>query len=475
VGNQGVLKLVPKASKIERQPELKIATYAPDAPLIARAAGCSPLMEEIIHQFWGLSSGLAFLAVSEELQYFWQSEDYYVSQLQIASATEHRPHPVIALLRLSQSLCAALLEQVLGHRATGKEQGSEDEIGTVIWSAYESGSDFDFKRMSPLEASILSEFSKEILLCLRRQLIARLDDRAGNSGEEIHLLWTVQPYASGEPPEPGSTDRFPVGTLILSLPPEALKVPKPTQEMAPRLQDDFFYHLTLPFGFYLGSGKMALADVHQLESDDIVVLEASRIDRLFLIEPDTGERFPFSVKPDELRRRAPLSIPAMQQDQQQESLDMKTPARGQQAASRGQSLWDNLMIDVSAEFEPVQLPLKHLKQMTEGVVVEMGDLLHNKVRLQVEGKTLARGELVIVGDHFGVRVLEVVDETAESGEIQAVKPNRQEAVEPAEESPLGEEEDRHDDVENPEDSHGESEEEDLDDFLNDFDEEETSG
>jgi hypothetical protein len=75
--------------------------------------------------------------------------------------------------------------------------------------------------------------------------------------------------------------------------------------------------------------------------------------------------------------------------------------------SAKQALWDNLMIEVGAEFEPIKLPLKQLKQMTEGLVIEMGDLVHNRVCLQVEGKTLAWGELIIVGDKFGVRVCKV--------------------------------------------------------------------
>ena len=79
----------------------------------------------------------------------------------------------------------------------------------------------------------------------------------------------------------------------------------------------------------------------------------------------------------------------------------------QQTETPKKMLWDNLMIDVSAEFDPVKLPLKQLRQMSEGLVVELGDLTRNRIHLVVEGKSLATGELVIVGDKFGVRVHQV--------------------------------------------------------------------
>lgn len=52
--------------------------------------------------------------------------------------------------------------------------------------------------------------------------------------------------------------------------------------------------------------------------------------------------------------------------------------------------------------------------MTEGLIVEVGDLTANRIRLHVEGKTVAVGELVIVGDRFGVRISRVGEETLEA-------------------------------------------------------------
>jgi flagellar motor switch/type III secretory pathway protein FliN len=116
-----------------------------------------------------------------------------------------------------------------------------------------------------------------------------------------------------------------------------------------------------------------------------------------------------------------------------------------QSHSAKQSLWDNLMIEVDASFEPIKLPLKQLKQMTEGLVIEMGDLVHNRIALQVEGKTLAWGELLIVGDKFAVRINQVAtnpgaeEAASHSGHVGALPADSSAALLPAAQGGIAEE------------------------------------
>jgi flagellar motor switch protein FliN/FliY len=161
--------------------------------------------------------------------------------------------------------------------------------------------------------------------------------------------------------------------------------------------DAFFFQAKGQARIFLGTTRVALADLEQLEPEDVIVLENSHANTMFVIEPESGERIPFQ---SEIRQKQRLTIPytqelAMMDTQQQSTISAK------------QALWDNLMIEVGAEFEPIKLPLKQIKQMTEGLVIEMGDLVHNRIRLQVEDKVLAWGELIIVGDKFGVRICQV--------------------------------------------------------------------
>lgn len=411
-------------------------------PVVEAAVRCTSLLEELVRQFWGVSVRAAFLTVSDHAHYYWRTDDFYVSQLQLASTTERRPEPPMALLRLSEATCDVLLGQVLGAR--------------------EPVQPFDFRRISPLEASILSEFSRDVFACLRKQMMQKIAASVAVT-QTTHLIWIIRP------------DKGRAGKLILSLPAEALRqvpasMPLDASSLpllgnsllsgvsggqSGKVPDAFFFHVCIPVRLYLGMGRMSLADMKQLETDDIVVLEQSRTDRMFLLVSHSGERLPFGTNPEEIRQYVPFQQPYLQ-----ESSSMDTPS---QSSSSRQRLWDNLMIDVSAEFESVKLPLKHLKQMSEGLIVEMGDLLHNKVCLQVEGKALAWGELMIVGDRFAVRVREVVaneNEGEESENFPIVDETPPVASSPESAAPSGQSASQ---------SAGmpPSEEDKLDDFLND--------
>ena len=98
------------------------------------------------------------------------------------------------------------------------------------------------------------------------------------------------------------------------------------------------------------------------------------------------------------------------------------------------------MIEVEASFEPIKLPLKQLKQMTEGLVIEMGDLVHNRIALQVEGKTLAWGELLIVGDKFAVRVSRVAANPGNEEDVQTLRSQEIESEEYTDEGSTDEDE-----------------------------------
>lgn len=349
-------------------------------PLLDVCEQVSPVLSELLHQFWGVPVRVHFFSASAKAHYFWRADDFHVSQLMLGDAPSGQEEPPMALLRLSEGTCASLLTRVLGpHPALQKA--------------------FSFKQLSPLEATVLNEFSRDVLAAFMKNLIKK-PSRPLQS-EQLHLIWTVE--LEEAPEEPGKArplhfkEPLDVGKIILSLPLHAVRMEAlPETEPAENVPDDFFFHVEAPARIYLGGTRLALADLNGLEADDLVVLEDSNAAHMALIEPESGEKIPFPV---EIRQRSRLTIPYMQEFAE---MEIQTPS-----PSAKQNLWDNLMIEVNAEFAPIRLPLKQLKQMSEGLVIEMGDLVHNKICLQVEGKTLAWGELIIVGDKFGVRISNV--------------------------------------------------------------------
>jgi len=74
------------------------------------------------------------------------------------------------------------------------------------------------------------------------------------------------------------------------------------------------------------------------------------------------------------------------------------------------NMWDSIQVDIGAEFEKVKLTLGELKQISEGLIVDIGSIYDNKIDLKVENKIVASGELVIINDRYGVQIKEVFTE-----------------------------------------------------------------
>jgi len=72
----------------------------------------------------------------------------------------------------------------------------------------------------------------------------------------------------------------------------------------------------------------------------------------------------------------------------------------------------NLVLDVpvslTIELGSCQLPMKEVLQLNIGSVVQLDKPADAPVELSVNGKLIARGEVVVVEDRFGVKITEVV-------------------------------------------------------------------
>jgi flagellar motor switch protein FliN/FliY len=72
----------------------------------------------------------------------------------------------------------------------------------------------------------------------------------------------------------------------------------------------------------------------------------------------------------------------------------------------------NLMLDVpvmlTVELGSCQLPMKDVLQLNIGSVVQLDKPAGAPVELSVNGKVIARGEVVVVEDRFGVKITELI-------------------------------------------------------------------
>ena len=64
---------------------------------------------------------------------------------------------------------------------------------------------------------------------------------------------------------------------------------------------------------------------------------------------------------------------------------------------------------MSVSFGHAQLPLKDVLKLTTGSIVELDKLAGEPVDVMVNGRAVARGEVVVIEDNFGVRITEVLN------------------------------------------------------------------
>ena len=68
----------------------------------------------------------------------------------------------------------------------------------------------------------------------------------------------------------------------------------------------------------------------------------------------------------------------------------------------------NLKVPVSAVLGSCEITVDQLFALKEGATVTLEQPVDATVDLTVEGKVIARGEIVVVGDNFGIRVVELL-------------------------------------------------------------------
>jgi flagellar motor switch protein FliN len=76
--------------------------------------------------------------------------------------------------------------------------------------------------------------------------------------------------------------------------------------------------------------------------------------------------------------------------------------------SRSMDLLKDVEMDVSVELGRIELPLGKVLQLTKGSVLELEKLAGEPVDILVNGHCIAHGEVVVIDEHFGVRISNLI-------------------------------------------------------------------
>lgn len=347
-------------------------------------------------EFFGVNIDAHLVGLTEEPLYFWKESDYFVTQIALTPSCYFQS-------RVSNTATGIFLDESLGKRTDNETY-------------------FKFKNITKLEAEVISSYCDFLFKEMKDIFIEKrkIQKQKEVSKDLVHLTLLINTPMRLELNRP-------CGKIILSFPSSILKPPKKT-ELTHQVDLTKYYKTFAECNVFIGKAIITLDDLKKLGKEDVLILDNSNLNRMSIF--NSNYSVPFKVQPDQ---SIVLNIHSEEHGiMNNESIINK---------NLGEEIWNNLQVEVAAEFKKIKLPLGELRHMTEGLVIEVASLVNNEVRLHIDGKDLAIGELVIVGDKYGVMINKVLykqmpENIAESEEEEIIENNEE-----FEETNLEEEED----------------------------------
>ena len=264
--------------------------------------------------------------------------------------------------RLSEKTVAMILEKILG-RAESK---------------------FNLNKLTDLEAKIITGFNDYVYNSISQFLVPAPPTIKRENFDVIHLTFLMK-----------DIDKNVTSKFIITLP-QALLKPDIIDSSEEKFNYGDFASSIIEAEIKVGTTRVKLIDVKNMDVDDIVVFDNSDTQHMVLKYRDYE-------KDINLNPNLGLVLPFDNDEGESEMAD-------------NTNLWDSIEVEMSAQFDAVKITLGELKNIESGLVVDLTSIYDNKVTLSVENKPIARGELVIVNDRYGVKIDEVIVNTDKNSE-----------------------------------------------------------
>lgn len=327
-------------------------------------------MIEASEQFLYFDLKYYLFVISDKPQDIWKGNDYFVTQIDIDWECP-------LFIKISDIATQLILDNVFG-----KNEKQEGEFG--------------FKDITELEAQILTSYNEFLFSKITDVFREKTEIEELRSLEEtrknlLYLTFYIYPTLESQQE---------AGKIILSFPEYALKEPEVLAIPEQSIDILRFQNNYTRANIFVGKSRLTLEDIKLIEPGDIVLLEMSNLHFMTIVN---GEEITFSVNPD-----PGLVINSTSTTGGQIMNNTDTSAK---------SIWDNLQVEVSAEFKKIKISLGELRQITEGLVVDIASIVENEILLHIDGEKIAKGELVIIGDKYGVKVTKIFHETDQAEKI----------------------------------------------------------
>lgn len=341
------------------------------------------IIQESYDEFFNPEFKLELIGVSKNINCLIDNESCFVTKVRI-------DHEYDMYFRLTDKAIALILNKALG----------------------ESKNKFNINKISELEAKVITSFNDFMFGNIKRVLNPPPQNEIKRVNFDlIHLTFIIKEVEE-------YNQR--AGKVIVTLPLSLLH-PEVVTSSGEKFNETNFPNTDTYAKVFVGKTKFSLYDLKHLENGDVVVFENSDIEKLTLTI--NGQDLAVSLNPN---------------------MDLLIPEDndgGEIMSNTQQNIWDSIEVEMYAEFDAVKISLGELKNIENGLVVDLTSLYDNNVTLKVEGKPIASGSLVIVNDRYGVKINNVIADSGEapmpraSRQAEAEVPQQEERVQYQEEAP----------------------------------------
>ena len=331
----------------------------------------SGMVQEVSDDFFDKNFQSELIGISKNLNCLIGDEACFVTKIKIEKDYD-------MFFRISEKAVELILDKILGRAKNRFNLNTVTELETKIITSFNAYLYNGFKdKINPPDPKELTRTNFDM----------------------INLTFIIKDVD----PENNSA-----GKIVVTLP-QTLLSPRQIITSGEKFTKDDFNRSEIEVKIKVGTTSFSVFDIKNLEAGDLVIFENSNLRKLSLSLFD--EQMDVNINPN-------MNIFITEKLQE-----------GDNRMAENHNLWDSIAVDMHAEFDAVKITLGELKNIEQGLVVDLASLYDNKVTLRVEGKDIATGSLVIVNDRYGVKIDEIIAKNEQSPASVSVQNQEQEVIE----------------------------------------------
>ena len=111
----------------------------------------------------------------------------------------------------------------------------------------------------------------------------------------------------------------------------------------------------------------------------------------------------------EEKNKEALEEEKVEEDNKSEEVNSDNVEKSERTGLENLQVLENIDVKLTVEVGGAEIKLRELLRINEGSVIELERLAGDPLDILANGTIIAKGEVVMIGERFGIRFTEVVD------------------------------------------------------------------